>query len=165
MSKFEIRHFSSESLELAKQRWKNYAGDDEFAIEYEPFFGWCATHITPIEEHSQAWELFNNDSQQCDAIVDIVNSKQGKLHKLLKLYVSPQYWTDTGKHRDEIIKLHIDAFVLAIQKGLLGGAKNVKLYGRSDLMLSILHSIHATWSVPNTTAEFHGRFLTISIAD
>ncbi|MFE1574437.1 hypothetical protein ACFIQG_22015 [Comamonas odontotermitis] len=164
MSKYEIRQFTKETLEAAQQRWQGLAGEDEFALEYLPFFDWCHTHMTHKEGDSQAWELFNKDTHQCDAIIDLVNSKNGALTKLLKLYVTPRLWEHNENTREQIIALYVDTFVLVIQKGLLAGAKDVKLYGRTDMMLSMLRSLHAHWAVPKTTAEFQGRFFTVSMA-
>ena len=163
MLKHEIRKFTAISLNAAKVEWRKLAGDDEFTIEYEVFFAWCTSHIEHREGDSQAWELFNVESDQCDAIIELVNGKRGALTKLLKLYVSPRFWEGVGNKRDELLNLYTDTFNLVIAKGLFGGAKDVKLYGRTDLMLGLLRSLHAHWSVDGTTAEFEGRFLKVSI--
>jgi len=163
MAKYEIRQFTRERLEEVRQRWRGIAGDDEFDIEFMSLFEWCETHIEPSEGDSQAWELYNTDTSGCDAIIDMVDSKKGTLSKLLKLFLSPVFW-DVESKRDQVISLYIDAFVEVIKNGAIKGAQDVKLYGRNDLMLSLLRSIHAHWHVPGTTASFQGRFLTISLA-
>lgn len=163
MAKYKIREFTTERFEEVKERWRGHAGEDEFEIELSGFFDWCVAHLTKVDGDSQAFELYNTDTDACDAIIEMVDSRKGKLTKLLKLLLSPEYW-DVEKNRDQLISLYIDAFVEAIKDGALKGAKDVKLYGRNDLMLSLLRSIHAHWQVEGTSAHFQGRFLTISIA-
>lgn len=162
MAKYQIRQFTPERLEQVRKRWREIAGDDEFDIEFMGLFDWCQTHIKPSEGDSQAWELYNTDTSGCDAIIDMVDSRKGTLSKLLKLFLSPVFW-DVESKREEVISLYIDAFVEVIKNGAVKGAKDVKLYGRNDLMLSLLRSIHAHWCVDGANASFQGRFLTISI--
>lgn len=162
MAKYELRQMDTNRLNEIKNRWRGIAGEDEFDIEFAGLFEWCSSHLEPKEGDSQAWELYNTDTAASDAIVELVDSSKGKLTKLLKLFLSPVFW-DVEAKREEVISLHIDAFVEVIKNGVLRGAKDVKLYGRNDLMLSLLRSIHAHWKVEGTNAHFQGRFLTISI--
>ena len=162
MSKYKFREFTPARLSETRQRWRGIAGDDEFDIELAGLFDWCEGHLQPMAGDSQAWELHNADSGECDAILEMVDSRKGALTKLLKLFLTPRMW-DVEANREAVISLYIDAFVEAIMNGALKGAKDVKLYGRNDLMLSLLRSIHAHWQVKGTNAHFEGRFLTISI--
>jgi len=162
LAKYQLRQIDTHRLDEIRNRWRGIAGEDEFDIEFAGLFQWCSTHLIPQEGDSQAWELHNTDNAECDAIVELVDSKRGALTKLLKLFLSPVFW-DVEARREEVISLHIDAFVEVIKNGVLRGAKDVKLYGRNDLTLSLLRSIHAHWKVEGTNAHFQGRFLTISI--
>lgn len=162
MAKYEIRELTPDRLIEVRDRWRGIAGDDEFDIELAGLFEWCSSHLKHQEGDSQAWELHNQDSNQCDAIVDLVASRKGALTKLLKLFLSPNLW-DVESNREAVISLYVDAFIEVIKGGLLKGAKDVKLYARNDLMMSLLRSIHAYWHVEGTKAHFQGRFLTISI--
>jgi len=162
MSKYQIREFTPERLKETGQRWRGIAGEDEFDIELSGLFDWCTTHLQPTDGDSQAWELHNTDNGECDAIMEMVDSQKGTLTKLLKLFLTPKLW-DVEANREAVISLYIDLFVEAIKAGALKGAKDVKLYGRNDLMLSLLRSIYAHWQIEGTKARFEGRFLTISI--
>lgn len=166
MSKYKIREFTAERLAEVRRQWAGLAGDDEFAIEMAGLFDWCATHIKKQDGDSQAWELYNQDSDRCDAIVEIVDSHHGSLSKLLKLFLTPELW-DADDKREQIRALHLDAYTEVIRSGVHRGAKDVKLYGRTDLMLSILRSIHAHWPAEETGAQasFKGRWLTITLSD
>lgn len=163
--KHEIREFTTDRLKEVRQRWGQIAGSEEFAIELAPFFEWCEAHITQRSGDSHACELYNASTDSCDAIIELVNSPDVKMTKLLKLFVSPELW-DVDDKRDQIVELYVNAFIKVIEAGLVKGTKNVKLYGRTGLMLSILHSIHATWPAKQTgtQASFKGRWLTITLA-
>lgn len=163
MQRYTIRKFTTDRLETVRQRWEGIAGEDEFALELSGLFQWCSTHVEPSDGDSQALELYSIDADKCDAIVEIVNGRKGKLSKLLKLFPSPSYWDATDRY-PEVVALYAHTFALVIREGLVKGAQDVKLYGRNELMLSILRSLHAHWRTEQTgtTASFSGRWLTIT---
>ena len=162
-SKYEIRGFTKSSLTAVENRWRGLAGEDEFASELAGFFQWCHTHIAPKAGDSQAHGLFNKEDESCDAIIELVETTTlGGKTKLLKLITSPHFWQSIDLDRERLITLYTWTFTLVIAKGILGKAKDVKLYARDDLMLSFLRSLHAHWDVPGTKAEFQGRFLTVT---
>lgn len=164
MSKYQVREFDATRLAQVKHAWKGLAGDDEFALELAGLFVWSEAHIAPQSGDSRAWELYNKDNARCDAIVELVDGHDGKLTKLLKLFLSPEFW-DIDAHYDRVASIYIDTFIAVIQQGLISGTRDVKLYGRSPMMLSILRSIHAAWPEREVGAKaaFHGRWLTITL--
>lgn len=162
MSKYSTLNFTKDLCQAAKREWEDIAGGDAFDLELSPVFSWVETHMDVAPNDSVALCLWNNDSKRTDAVVEIVDSRKGKLSKLLKVIPSPRFW-DVNNVRGEIIQLYTEAFFNVITAGGFGSSRVVKLYGRDDEMMSILRSIHAAWTVSNSTAEFEGRFLAISL--
>lgn len=162
MARYSTIPFSLENVSAIRKSWEELVGADAFDLEFSPIFSWVETHMGPTSNDSVAWCLWNNDCQRAEAIVEIVSSRGGQLSKLLKVVPSPYFW-DVNAHRVEIIQLYIEVFFTAITSGGFGQSRKVKLYGRDDEMMSILRSIHACWAIPNSQAEFEGRFLAISI--
>lgn len=162
MARYSTIPFDLETLSKIRTSWEELAGNDAFDIEFSPIFSWVETHMTLTDNDSVALCLWNNDCHRAEAIVEIVSSRGGQLSKLLKIVPSPYFW-DVNARREEIIQLYIEVFFNAITSGGFGRSRKVKLYGRDDEMMSILRSIHAHWAIPNSQAEFEGRFLAISI--
>lgn len=164
MDDYKIREFTPERLEEVERTWRDLAGEDEFDIELAPFFNWCETHIEQRTGDSRAYELYNTRSQSCDAIIELVNSSNARLSKLLKLFISPEMW-DVDDKREQVVNLYVSAFVQVIKTERRKGINRVKLYGRTSLMLSILHTIHSSWPAEetNSQATFEGRWLTIAL--
>lgn len=164
MNSHQIRKFTPERLHEVRNAWNSLAGEDEFEIELAPFFDWCQTHIEQHSGDSHACELHNIHTGNCDAIIELVDSPHAKLSKLLKLFISPEMWNVDDK-REQVVNLYVNAFIQVIGDGWVKGAKHVKLYARTSLMLSILHTIHAKWPAERTksTATFQGRWLTLTL--
>ena len=162
MAKYTTIPIDLENVSGIRKSWEELAGADAFDLEFSPTFSWVETHMSVTANDSVALCLWNNDCQRADAIVEIVSSRDGQLSKLLKIVPSPYFW-DVNARREEIIQLYIEVFFNAITSGGFGKSRKVKLYGRDDEMMSILRSIHAHWAIPNSQAEFEGRFLAICI--
>lgn len=162
MSKYSLINFTVDTLEQTRQAWEALAGPDAFDIELSPVFLWVDAHMQPVPNDSVAFCLWNKDSGRVDAIVEVVDSRKGQLSKLLKVIPSSKFW-DVNNNRDAIVQLYVEVFFNVITGDDLMTSRKVKLYGRDDEMMSILRSIHAHWAVQNSSAEFEGRFLAISI--
>lgn len=162
MSKYALIPFTDESLGQARAAWEGIAGPDAFDLEFSTVFSWVESHMHPKQNDSVAFCLWNKDVAQVDAIVEVVDSRKGQLSKLLKVIPSPKYW-DVTNLRHEIVQLYVEVFFNVITGGGFDKSRKVKLYGRDDEMMSILRSIHAHWAIQNSSAEFEGRFLSISI--
>lgn len=166
MHRHELRQFTAERLEVVREQWRQLAGEDEFDVELAPLFEWCTTHLSPQTGDSQARELHHIDRDQTDAILEVVDNKRGA--KLLKLYLSPEFWAiDTPSVRTGVARLHATAFVQVIRDGIARGAPLVKIYGRSNLMLSILQDLQTQWASLGTDwdAAMQGRWLAISLGN
>jgi hypothetical protein len=162
MSKYQLIPFTNETLEQARGEWEAIAGNDAFDVELSPVFVWVESHMVATPNDSVALCLWNKDIDRIDAIVEVVDSRKGQLSKLLKVIPSPKFW-DTNSSRADIIQLYFEVFFNVITGGGFTASRKVKLYGRDDEMMSLLRSIHAHWAIQNSTAEFEGRFLAISI--
>lgn len=162
----ELRQFTPERLEAVRLRWSQLLGEDEFEVELTGLFDWCKEHLVPRDNDSHVLELYDPIRDATDAMVEIVNSKRGAMTKLLKLYVTPEYWPfdDAGVElRVQIVELHVAAFVQVLNAGMAEGAHEVKIYGRSRLMHSILLAIEKQWPHETTgwSATMQGRWLAI----
>jgi hypothetical protein len=162
MSKYTLIPFTEDSLKDAYKKWEAIVGEDAFDLEFSPLFDWAGKHIHETAGDSQAFNLSNNDAARTDAIVEVVTSRKGLMTKLLKIVPSPQFW-DINNSRNEIIQVYTEVFFNVITKRGTDQSRKVKLYGRDDEMMSILRSLHSVWAIPNSTAEFEGRFLTIAL--
>jgi hypothetical protein len=165
MSKYSLIPFTPESLANAKRAWEAIVGIDAFDVEFAPFFEWAEGHIDPKEHDSRAFDLSNNDVEgRTDAIVEVVDSRKGALSKLLRIIPSPQF-CDVTNSRAELVQLYTETFFqVIVAGGLHGQQRKVKLYGRDDDMMSLLRSIHSHWAVPDSSADFEGRFLAITLS-
>jgi hypothetical protein len=162
MSKYELIPFDQTSLHDARSKWEAIAGEDAFDLEFSGFFEWAEKHLAQVEGDSIALNLHNNDALRTDAIVEVVSSRKGQMSKLLKVIPSPMFW-DVNNSRADIVTLYTEVFFNVLTRQGFGSSRTVKLYGRDDEMMSILRSIHSLWSIPNTKAEFEGRFLTFTL--
>ncbi len=106
--------------------------------------------------------MWNNDTLHSDAIVEVVTSRKGAMSKLLKIIPSPEFW-DINNSRGSIVDIYAETFFNMITSGSFGNQRKIKLYGRDDAMMSILRSIHSNWLIEQSTAEFEGRFLAITL--
>lgn len=162
MAKYKLIKFTSDSLVETKAAWEAFAGADAFDLEFSAAFEWTQAHVNEQPNDSMALCLFNTDAQRTDAIIEVVDSRKGTLTKLLKIIPTPMFW-DVNNSRTEIIQLYTEAFFNVITHGGFGKSRTVKLYGRDDEMMSLLRSIHSHWAIADTSIEFQGRFLTITI--
>lgn len=161
MAKHELRNFTAATWESTVQNWKALIDEDAFELELTPALEWVKTHMEHVEGDSVALQLYNKDSSRTDAIVEIVTSRKGQMHKMLKVIPSPMFW-DVDNQRSQIVELYIEVFVRVISYGGFKSDHKVKIYGRDVEMMSILRSIHSMWSIEKSKAEFEGRFLTIT---
>lgn len=162
---YELRTFTTERLADVRARWLEIAGEDEFEVELAGPFDWCQAHLAPREGDSHALELFNTVTGDCDAILEIVDSRRGTLTKLLKLYVGPEFWeTDNDPDTEaRIVELHAEAYGQVIRAGIDRDVRDVKIYGRTDRMYRLLTLLRATWmsELIKWDAVMEGRWLTI----
>lgn len=169
MAEHVLREFTADRLSTVEQDWRQLAGDDEFDSELSPMFGWCASHINHQDGDSQALELFDPVREKADAILEVVNTRQGRMTKLLKLYISPEFWgaEDDDNLLDQIAELHGSAYAEVLVTGIAQGVREVKIYGRTNLMLDLLRRVHMHWNpvAAGWSTKMQGRWLAISLGN
>jgi hypothetical protein len=165
---YEVRPFGdAQSLARVAEEWEKLAGSDEFEVELSALFEWCQSHLTPAAGEGHAMQVFNGESGQTDAILEMVSGKRGSLTKLLKIYVSPRYWPADRdlEVRDRFEALYTGIFVRVISASIgQTVVEEIRLYGRSDLMYVMLKSLAANWgSISGLmwSASMEGRWLSL----
>jgi hypothetical protein len=165
LSDYVLREFTPVRLAEVAADWKKRAGEDEFAVEMATVFEWAETHLVHMEGDAYALELVHPVKLTAGAILEIVDARRGSMTKLLKLYVSPEFWAarDTVS-RSELVDMHASAYTEVIRMGMDNGVESVKIYGRTEMMHDILVDLQNLWPVVNsgTTATMEGRWLRIA---
>lgn len=171
-SKLQLSQFTDRSFADTRQNWEDQAGKAEFASEYSAIFSWADAHrdydIDPKVGDSLAYGLFAPKSNTACAMVDVVLHKRGRkgVTKLLKVFVTPEYWNVT-EHQDQILEIFTSAIAGTIQLSKRVQSGEVKIYGRSEALLSLLHSLHVHLNkniekFPGIAAAMKGRWLEIT---
>lgn len=162
---FELRTFTLDRLNEVAADWATLAGQDEFDIELAPVFEWCRTHLEHADGDGHALELFDPTTHTTVAILEMVDGHYGQLKKLLRLIVSPEFWnvTTTSSNWNRLVETHTYAYAGVITQGMAGSYTNVKIYGRTDIMMMILTLIKKKWNSIGAkgTAHMRGRWLSI----
>lgn len=142
---YKLNEFTATSLLETRDRWQSIAGEDEFSLEHGHLFEWAETHIdyAPEASDSVAYGMFSEDTGRAEAIVEVIQNRKGiyGTTKMLKLLIGPKYW-NAGSHLDEISQITLKALIGTIELSRQNHSRTVKIYGRNDHMLSILHSVH-----------------------
>lgn len=163
VDRFELRNFTAERLAQVAEDWTGFAGQDEFEVEMGSFFEWCGTHLEHRDGDGYALELYNVTQSKTDAILDVSQVRWGTMTKLLKMHLSPEFWP-VDSLAEEVLKTHAGAYATFIVSNLSDGVEEVKIYGRTNLMLSMLTTLEKYWPNYNTgsAAKMAGRWLSIT---
>ncbi|MBZ0073601.1 hypothetical protein [Bordetella hinzii] len=173
-AKYKLQRFTDDSFRATRDDWEHKAGKEEFASEYHLVFDWADANRDydgggSDSGSSFAYGLFASRSKSACAVIEVVSHKKGKagLTKLLKIYITPEFWR-VEKHQDEIIHIYMSAIVETVELSAKVRARTVKLYGRSDSLLSLLHSLHIRLQeqaekLPGLVAAMKGRWLEINV--
>lgn len=139
---YKIKELDSDSLEATKIEWETIAGIDEFATEYEPTFEWAANHMTQQYGDSRAFGLFQEGCPGAHGILEVIQRPHGQhMTKLLKMWVTPEFW-DSPNKRDELSKLTFASIMGILELSRKSNSKKIRIFGRTDHFLSILHTLH-----------------------
>ncbi len=160
---FKLRPFTAERLVEVASRWTDLAGQEEFEVELGTFFDWCGAHLEHKEGDGYALELYNVTKGKTDAILDVNQGRWGTMTKLIKMHLSPEFWPiDTVS--DDVVKTHAGAYATFISQGLGDGVNEVKIYGRSNVSVTMLTTLQKLWPNYNTgsVATMQGRWLSIT---
>lgn len=170
--RLQLRPFTDESFVATRENWQAQAGKAEFASEYSAIFSWADTHRDYGEDakvgDSHAYGLFAPKVDTACAMVDVVLHKKGRrgVTKLLKVYITPEYWNVT-EHQDQVLEIFVGAIAGTIALSKQAQSREVKLYGRSQELLSLLHTLHVHLNrnldkLPGIAAAMKGRWLEIT---
>lgn len=158
-----IQKIDAGRLATIRQEWEQEAGEDEFAVALSHVFEWAEGHLEAVENESQALELFNTESQGADVIVEVINSKRGSLAKLLKIHYGPHLWNagESRERLEELVDVTSDAMIEVLSEYLTQSMiREVKVYGRTSVMLQMLEMIHNDWNQEGTwSTRMEGRWI------
>lgn len=145
MKNYELKQFTPKTLASTRRDWEHVAGKDAFATEYGLVFEWTEKHIDYANGHndSLAYGMFAPRAQKAVAIVEVIQRKVARkgLTKMLKLWITPEYW-DAAASRKEIAHVMLSAMQGTLLLSKNNQSKTVKIYGRNEQMLSVLHTVH-----------------------
>ncbi len=162
--RYELRPMNMERLEEVAAAWTVLAGGhDEFEVELGNFFEWCTAHLEVRQGDGYALELYNVSQEKTDAILDVNDGGWRRMTKLLKMHLSPEFWPVDGEG-DAVVKTHAGAYATFILGNLGEGVDEVKIYGRTHLMVRMLTLLQSVWHKYNTgsVAKMQGQWLTIT---
>lgn len=154
-------------------KWKEIAGDDEFKSELKlpldhilAMMNAGASQISDLAPDASVLEVYDSFSNEPVAIVDLINSERQQLTKILKFVLSPKFWTQNGQTspRHAIAQIHTDTYTQIIESKMYeGSAQEVKIYGRDDVIFSLLQMIHDNWdSRTGLRVALQGRWLSVT---
>lgn len=169
---FQMRRFTVRTLAATRRSWRKEAGEEAFLTECAPIFDWAdprTNYDAQKKGDSLAYGVFAPGSLSADALVEVVVSevRAGRMTKLLKVFVAPSYWTG-GQNNDQLARLFAAAIAGTIRLSSDTRSRIVKIYGRSEELLSLLYQVrnlleqHA--EELNIHCSMQGRWLEISTA-
>ncbi len=133
-------------LNDTRQVWELTVGKDEFASEYGALFDWIGSHINYDQPSgaSLAYALVEEGKKVASAFIEVVaTDNRGGLTKLLKIFITPQYW-NIAEHQAQVVMIYVDAIKGAVDLSMQNQSGTFKIYGRTDSLLSLLHTIRLT---------------------
>lgn len=166
---YSTQKLTNESLDATRAAWALTVGDDVFISEFGALFEWIESHMnydSPPETGSLAYAIVDDGFNTASAFIEVVGSNtRGGLTKLLKVFVTPQYW-NIAEHQNEVVNIFIAAIQGAVAISSDNCSKTIKIYGRTDSLLSLLHTIHVSIMSNEkvnqaVTASVKGRWLEI----
>ncbi len=159
--------FDEQTLEDTRQNWTAFAGSHSvFALECGPIFDWMEERLGEEKTlETVAYGLFESGYTTAAAIVEVVNSAKtkGPMIKMLKVLVSPQFW-DTVANRQEVLNIFIGAIAGCVNLSVKKKTKILKLYGRTNELLSVMMDIHTrlvSSPINGISATIEGRWLVL----
>lgn len=183
LRKFDSRHpekekklayhgveISEKLLSDTRGAWELIVGSDEFAIEYGTLFDWIQAHRDYTVKNggtSTAYALVQEGHQTASAFIEVISSdNKGGLTKLLKVFISPQYW-DIPDHQTDVVRLFSASILEVVRISRNNNSRTFKIYGRTPELLSLLHSLHVAMMKddlvpPGVTVSMTGRWLEVS---
>ena len=166
MAEYSLHTFTAGSLSTTSARWAELAGAEVYEVELVPLFEWARDNRAPRQGYGWARGLQNADTDEIEAILETVPSPRLNLTKLLKIWVSPQFWAvePTDEELYRLADIHAGAYVTVIFEAQREGLREVKIYGRDDVAMLVLRSVERVWSSEQTgwDAKVRGRWLSLT---
>lgn len=167
LSMYALRQMSQERIDLIALNWKMTAGSEEFAIEIAEVFESAKSHLSHRQGFGHYLELFEVESNDAHALLEVIDSPNAALTKLLKIWISPKFWGLDGSSESihSLSRVYSGAYAGLIESGFDKGFKDVKIYGRNNFMLEVLTYLSNNWdeSDQSTSAKMEGRWLRVSL--
>lgn len=160
-----IQPFTTSSLSTVAYEWQAIAGSDEFDVELSSMFEWAADHLVPLPGDGHAMQVFNHRVERTQAIIEIIDGRMGRMTKLLKIYVSPEFWP---ADRDPSVRtgfkeLYAGILVNVIGDGMDRGTDEIRIYGRTEALLTMLQDLQSEWGSFDSpwSASMEGRWFSL----
>lgn len=169
----KLDQFSPESLHSTKNHWLSIANENELPVsDYEKIIEWAERRIdyTALNGESYAYGIFDDEYQECLAVVDIVYTRnRGGWLKMLTVNLSPLFapvcLAQDASKIERVIDIYAVAALGTIELTNVHISATVKLYGRNDAMLVLLSALkNKIDSTPDLhlIAKLDGRWLNIT---
>ena len=173
-----LEEFTSELLQTAKECWISQAAKlDMPTVDVERLFDWSVNRIDYAKNNndSHAYGVFDELTNSCLAVVDIIhsnNNPQKKFVKMLTVDLCPELSKvlineeDMSKI-DGVIDVYARATTGTLVLTLQHNAAIIKLYGRDEpmrLLLSVLKERINSSSEIFASAYWEGLWLTVAPA-
>lgn len=164
----ELRPFTAAELSATAYDWEGRAGSDEFEVELAAVFEWVATHLVPLPGDSHAIQVYNLVEGRTQAVLEMIDGRRGgraKMSKLFKIWVSPEFWpADRDPSvRSGFVDLYAGILVHVIAKGMFDGIDEIRIYARTDALMTLLETLQSKWGSLGTpwSASMEGRWFVL----
>lgn len=166
---FIIRELDRAAFDPIITDWKQVAGPDEFNSELKIPLEHLLALLKPRElagdPQSAIISVLDSSTDECVALVELIDAERKGLTKILKFILSPKFWNleDHEERKNILANIHTDTYTQVIESKLGNGTQEVKVYGRDDLSLGILKSVHDMWPNGDRIAvKMAGRWLSVT---
>lgn len=160
MSKYQLRAFTHKDLEKTHKSWMKDLEDlpDVFPGDIERVFALATQTMADEKENSSSHGVFFDGNDVADGVVQIVVTKKGKKFvKMMDCFIRPRIDKKAMELKEPESSKAIDIYFASIYRTLELGdsheAQAIKVYGRTDALLSLLKS---TGEALSKAKENHG---------
>jgi hypothetical protein len=161
----ELKPFTGSELSAVAFDWETRAGSDEFEVELSSVFEWAADHLVPLPGDGHAIQAYNVTEGRTQAILEMIDSRRGprtEMSKLLKIWVSPEFWPADRDPtvRDGFVYLYAGILVHMIADAMSANMGEIRIYARTEALYTLLSKLQSEWGSLGTawTATMEGRW-------